>query len=132
MKDTYAILPDRVKAAVIDGIVLIAAMYGIAEILNLFEHVPNYVRIAVAVFIFLLYDPILTSRFGGTIGHSYSNINVKKDSDRAMNISFSAAVLRFILKAALGWLSLLTVTNSEKKKAIHDLVVGSVVLEAKK
>lgn len=131
MEENYAILPDRVKAAVIDGIILIAAMYATSEILNLFEKVPNYVRIVAAVFLFVLYDPIFTSQFGGTIGHSYSKINVKKDSDRTTNISLPAAVLRFILKASLGWLSLLTVTGNEKKKAIHDLAVNSVVLEEK-
>lgn len=132
MKENYAILPDRVKATVIDGIVLIAAMYATSEILDLFENVPTYVRIVAAIFIFILYDPILTSKYGGTIGHSYSKINVKKDSDRATNISFPAALLRFVLKASLGWLSLLTVTGNEKKKAIHDLAVNSVVLEMKK
>ncbi len=132
MKKKYAILPDRVKAAVIDGIVIIAAMYIISEILNLFENVPNFVRIIAAIILFILYDPFFTSKYGGTIGHSYSNISVKNDSDVSKNISFPIAILRFVLKASLGWLSLLTVTSNNKKKAIHDLAVNSVVLEDKK
>ena len=129
MKEKYAILPDRIKAAFIDGIILIAAMYATSEILSLFDNVPNLVRIVAAVILFLLYDPFFTSRYGGTIGHSYSRISVKKDTDSTKNISFPIALVRFVLKAFLGWLSLLTVTANKKKKAIHDFVANSVVLE---
>ncbi len=132
MEENYAILPDRIKAAIIDGIVLIAAIYAISEILNIFENVPGFIRIFAAIIVFLLYDPFFTSKYGGTIGHSYSKISVKKDSDTKKNISFSNALLRFILKASLGWLSLLTVTGNDRKKAIHDMAARSVVLEDKK
>ncbi|GAB5473945.1 MAG: hypothetical protein Mars2KO_20440 [Maribacter sp.] len=125
----YAQLPDRVKAAVIDSILLIAAVYLISEIFAQFETVPQFVRITAFVLIFICYDPIFTSVYGGTIGHSYAGISVKKDRNRNKNISFFAALLRFVFKASLGWISLLTVTGNEKKKAIHDLVAGSVVLE---
>ncbi|MGB5436560.1 MAG: RDD family protein [Maribacter sp.] len=128
MEEKYAILPDRVKAAVIDAIVHIAAMYGISEFLNVFEHVPDGVRIMAAILIFLLYDPFFTSFYGATIGHSYSNIRVKKDADTTKNISFPIAVVCFILKASLGWISLLTVTGTKKRKAIHDFVAKSVVV----
>tara|TARA_R110002073_G_scaffold139232_2_gene289236 strand:+ start:13510 stop:13911 length:402 start_codon:yes stop_codon:yes gene_type:complete len=132
MKEEYAILPERIKAAFIDAIILIAAMYAISEIFNLFTHVPNAVRMVAFVLVFIVYDPFFTSRFGGTIGHSYSNITVKKDTDSTQNISFPMALIRFILKACLGWLSLLTVTGNEKKKALHDFAANSVVLEVPK
>ncbi len=132
MQTNYALLPNRVKAAVIDAIVIVAAMYLTSEIFALFDQVPNYVRIIAAVLLSILYDPIFTSRFGGAIGHSYSNIAVKKENDTSKNISFLAALVRFILKATLGWLSLLTVTGNEKRQAIHDIAVKSVVLETGK
>ena len=131
MKNEYAILPDRIKAAVIDGILLIAAMYAASEILNLFENVPNYIRISIAAILFLLYDPFFTSQYGGTIGHSFSNITVRKDIDRENHIGFPAALLRFLLKISLGWISLLTVTGNIKKKAIHDFAVNSVIVYEK-
>ena len=40
MEKTYAILPYRIKAAVIDGVVMIAFMYGISELFGLFDQVP--------------------------------------------------------------------------------------------
>ena len=131
MKNEYAILPDRIKAAVIDGILLIAAMYAASEILNIFENVPNYIRISIAISLFILYDPFFTSQYGGTIGHSFSKITVRKDIDRENYIGFPSALLRFILKISLGWISLLTVTGNQKKKAIHDFVVNSVVVNEK-
>lgn len=131
MKNEYAILPDRIKAAVIDGILLIATMYAASEILNIFENVPNYIRISIAISLFILYDPFFTSQYGGTIGHSFSKITVRKDIDRENYIGFPSALLRFILKISLGWISLLTVTGNQKKKAIHDFVVNSVVVNEK-
>ena len=123
-----AILPDRVKAAVIDSIIIIVLMYGATEFLTLFDTVPTSIRALFFAVIFLLYDPLLTSFFGGTIGHSKAGIMVKKDSDARTNISLPAAILRFAVKFSLGWLSLLTVTGNEKRKALHDMLVGSVVL----
>ena len=131
MTKEYALLPDTIKAAVIDGILLIAAMYAVSEILSLFENVPNYVRISIAILLFLLYDPIFTSQFGGTIGHSYSKIMVQKDAVTEQNIGLAPALFRFLIKFSLGWVSLLTVTGNQKKKALHDLVVNSVVLREK-
>ena len=124
----YAVLPDRIKAAFIDGIIIIAAMYAISEIFNLIENVPNSIRI-IAMFIVVLYDPFFISKYGGTIGHSYSGISVKKENDTTKNISFPISLIRFILKFLLGWISLLTVTGNKKKKAIHDFIANSVVVE---
>ncbi len=81
---------------------------------------------------FILYDPFFTGQFGGTIVHSYSNITVRKDVDRERFISFPSALIRFVLKFSLGWVSLLTVTGNEKKKALHDFIAKSVVLNDQK
>ncbi len=129
METQYAILPYRVKAAFIDSLILVAMMYGASEIFSLFESIPNYIRIIVSVFIFILYDPILTSVYGGTIGHSYSGISVKRDNDIDKNLTFPIALIRFIFKVFFGTISLLTVTGNEKKKAIHDFIAKSVVIE---
>ena len=128
-EEKYATLPIRVKAAVIDGIILIALSYLISEIFSSFDTIPQYIRIISFVFIFILYDPLFTSIYGGTIGHSYSGIRVKRESDSSKNILFPFALLRFVVKFFLGWISLLTTSMNPKKKAIHDFVVGSIVLE---
>lgn len=129
MKKEYARLFDRVKAASIDAMILIAMMYAATEIFELFDIVPNFARALVAVFIFLLYDPLLTSFYGGTIGHSFSGIGVRKDNNSEKKISFPSAIIRFLFKICLGWISLLTITANDKKKALHDFIANSVVLE---
>ncbi|MFI0430890.1 RDD family protein [Mariniflexile sp. HMF6888] len=125
----YASVANRIKAAFIDSIIIIGAMYLNSEIFTLFGSIPNTVKIVVSVAIFLLYDPLFTAFNGGTIGHSLSKIGVRKDGEFDKYISFPNAFIRFILKATLGWISLLTITGNEKKKAIHDFAAKSVVIE---
>ena len=55
-------------------------------------------------------------------------IRVKKDNDQLKNISFPYAVIRFIIKISLGWISLLTIYGNEKGTAIHDYLAKSVVV----
>lgn len=120
----------RVKAMVIDGIVLLVFMVVASSFFSLFNEVPDVVRVSAFVFIFLLYDPLLTTFWGGTIGHRFAGIRVRKDWNEKSNIQFPQAVLRYIVKALIGWISLLTVGGNKKGKAIHDYVAGSVVIYA--
>ena len=122
---------DRVKAMVTDGIILVVFMVATSSVFSLFNDVHDIVRVSAFVFIFLLYDPLLTSFWGGTIGHRLIGIRVRKERDEQCNIQFPFAVLRYIVKATLGWISLLTIGGNNKGKAIHDYVAGSVVVYAK-
>ena len=131
MKTEYAPIFTRVKAMVIDSIAIIVLMYSASEIFNLFNNIPNYLRISVFVFIFFLYEPLLVSIYGATIGHFFNDILVKQENNQTKNISFLFALARFITKLLLGWISLLTINNSSKNKAIHDYVAQSVVLPYK-
>jgi len=130
-EDNYPGVFDRIKAIMTDGIVVVVYMFVAAYIFSLFESVPDNARIIAFVFIFLLYDPIFTSLFGGTIGHMMLGIRVKRESDEQKNILFHKAILRYLVKVLLGWVSLLTVSGNKKRKAIHDYLVGSVVVYAK-
>ena len=118
----------RVKAVVIDSVILILLMLGAVDLFDSFNNVPDFARIAAFVFIFLLYDPLFTSVFGGTIGHFLFGIRVKRANNPEKNILFPLAVARYLIKALLGWLSLITVTGNKKAKAIHDIAVKSVVI----
>lgn len=55
-------------------------------------------------------------------------LRVKNESNEEKNILFHKAILRYLVKSSLGWISLLTVSGNKKKKAIHDKVAGSVVI----
>lgn len=128
----YPSLLDRSKAATVDAIILIAAMYGLSELFQLFDHVPNAVRAFSWVFLFIIYEPLLVSLYGGTIGHNYFGLTVRRDSQSQRKLSYGVAVLRFAVKVLLGWLSFLVAIGNEKRKTIHDFMSNSVVLyEAK-
>lgn len=128
MDSIYATLQSRIKAAVIDGIILIVLMYSTTEILKYVDDVPSALRMYLFILFFVLYEPLMVSIFGFTAGHYYSDIKVKRANNLRKNIIFPLALLRFILKFFLGWISLLTVTGTEKKQAIHDKVANSVVI----
>ncbi len=130
-EENYPGIFERLKAIVTDGIILVVFMFVVAHIFSLYENVPDNARIIAFVFIFLLYDPIFTSLFGGTIGHMIIGIRVKRESNELRNILFPLAILRYVVKALLGWISMITIARNIKGKAIHDIVVGSVVVYVK-
>ena len=128
MKENYASLPDRVKAALFDSLLMILLIYLSSEILEMFDSVQTYVRVLIFAFIFIFYEPLFVSLFGGTIGHSRLNLSVKSLNDESKNLNFFQALIRYLFKVILGWLSLLTIGSTEKKTAIHDSIVQAVVL----
>lgn len=124
----YPGILERVKATITDSIVLVVLMLALTFIFSQFENVPDKVRIIGFIFIFGLYDPLFTSFFGGTIGHILMKIRVRRKGNQKKNILFPLAIIRYIIKVLLGWVSLLTVSSSDKSLAIHDMVIGSIVL----
>lgn len=124
----YPSLLKRTKAAFVDVIVIMLFMYGISDLFSMFEHVPGSIRMSSFIFIFFLYDPIFVSLFGGTLGHRFIGIRVKRENNELKNISFPAAFLRFLIKSTLGWFSFLTMSGNKKKKAVHDHAVNSVII----
>ncbi|MBK6339907.1 MAG: RDD family protein [Bacteroidetes bacterium] len=128
MQENYPGISERIKAMLTDSIVVVGFIYLASYVFSLFETIPDSVQIIAFVFIFFLYDPIFTSFFGGTIGHMLLGIRVKRESDEQKNIQFHLAIIRYFFKAFLGIISLVTVSGNEKKRAIHDHLIGSVVV----
>ena len=124
----YPGLPARIKALMADFVVLLILMTCVTYLFSNLQSVLDNGRIIAFIFIFFLYDPILTSVFGGTIGHHLIGLRVKREDESGKNILLHMAILRFIMKSLLGWISLLTVTGNDKKRAIHDFLAQSVVV----
>lgn len=53
---------------------------------------------------------------------------LKENRINKKNIQFHLAIIRYFFKAFLGIISLVTVSGNEKKRAIHDHLIGSVVV----
>jgi len=90
-------------------------------VLSSFKNVPDYVRMIVFAGI-LLYEPICTM-FGGTIGNDKIGIRVRRNSDHSKKINFFQAVVRFIFKFFLGWLSFITVFRARKAEQYMIMLV---------
>ena len=128
---SYPGVSDRVKSAVVDSVIILIFLFTATYTLSYFDNVSNTVRILIFSFIFVLYDPIFISLLGGTIGHMAMGIRVKRKMNPEKNILLPLAIIRFIVKLILGIVSLFTVSSDKQSLAIHDLVVGSIVLYKK-
>lgn len=118
---------SRVKATIIDSVIIIVLMLAATDVFSNLENVPDYAKIIVFVGIFVLYDPLMVSVFGATIGHRLNKLKVQ-GLDHGKKINLGLAIVRFLIKSSLGWVSLVTVNKNALRQAIHDTAVKSIVV----
>lgn len=121
----YAKIGPRMKAILIDAFVLMGA-FLVAALVG-----ANLAGAGAASFLvwfafWVLYDPLMVSRTGGTIGHHMQNLRVVSDRT-GRSPSLLVAFIRNVVKGLLGGVSLLTMAGSSRQKAIHDLIAGTTV-----
>lgn len=128
----YPLLAERFKAMLVDAFLILFAMVLVSLLFSVFENAPGFVRGAVFILLIFLYDPLFVSFGGGTIGHRAMGLKVKSHSDRNRNVFLPLAILRFIVRWFLGWISFVTMISDKEKRAIHDLLCNSIVLYREK
>ena len=72
----------------------------------------------------------MVSLTGASIGHHAKQIRIQ-NATTSKNLSIIRAVIRFIIKSLLGWLSISLIFTTQRHQALHDKVVGSVVVMKK-
>jgi len=117
----------RYFSTLIDVIVIVGFSLGVTTLFELLGEVPGYIRGIAFLFIFILYEPLLVS-FGCTVGQFVTNIRVRNFKDTSKKLKLHLAILRTIIKATLGWVSLITITFNKNRLAIHDYISNSIVL----
>lgn len=127
-KIAYPGITERVKAIMADTTIIIFIAIILSNFFEIGEGANDQTRLIALILLFGLYDPVLTSIFGGTLGHMAMGIRVKRIKNEQKNILFPLAIIRYLIKLSFGWLSLLSVSKSKKGRAIHDSIVGSVVI----
>ncbi|PIF33924.1 RDD family protein [Flavobacterium sp. 9] len=127
MKEKYPFILERVQSILIDSVLIIACMIIFSDVLSNFKNVPDWLRAVLLISIFL-YEPIMTT-FGGTIGNNIKGIRVRKNSDENESINIVQAIIRYFFKLLLGWLSFISIFSSTKKRAIHDILSGTVMIK---
>ena len=124
----YPSVPRRIKASIIDLCVLIGLFL---LILTVYKYVGTETPfIGVIVFlVFFLYEPILVSINGRTVGHKVFGYRVV-DSETIEKIHFLKAVARFVTKLVLGTFSLAWALFSKQQQSIHDIITKSIVISS--
>lgn len=127
MKEKYPFMLERIQSILIDSVIIVACMIIFSDVLSNFKDVPNWLRAVLLIALFL-YEPIMTT-FGGTIGNNIKGIRVRKNLDETQSINIFQAIIRYFFKLLLGWLSFITIFSSSKKRAIHDIISGTVMIK---
>jgi len=121
----YAKIWPRMKAILVDGFIVMGA-YLVAALVGANVAGSGAVAFLVWFAFWVLYDPLMVSRTGGTIGHHTQNLRVVSDRT-GRPPSLLVAFIRNVVKGFLGIVSLLTMAGSPRQKAIHDWVAGTTV-----
>ncbi|MFH6944940.1 RDD family protein [Flavobacterium sp. FlaQc-50] len=127
MNEKYPFLLERIQSILIDSVLIVACMIIFSDILSNFKNVPDWLRAVLLIALFL-YEPIATT-FGGTIGNNIKSIRVRKNSDNTKRINIFQALIRYFIKLLFGWLSFITIFSSSKKRALHDIFSGTVMVK---
>ncbi|HEX8016619.1 MAG TPA: RDD family protein [Flavobacterium sp.] len=127
MKEKYPFMLERIQSILIDSVLIIACMIIFSDMLSGFKNVPDWLRAVLLISLFL-YEPIATT-IGGTIGNNIKRIRVRKDSDDTKQINIFQALIRYFFKLLFGWLSFITIFSNSKKRAIHDILSGTVMIK---
>jgi uncharacterized RDD family membrane protein YckC len=123
----YPRLIRRIQAVLIDSVLVPIAVIGTLVLGDSFGVHDNYGKFVLAIVPIFVLEPGLVALTGGTVGHHVFKIRVAKIGGQG-NINVLAATLRFIVKLLLGWLSFIFVLTTRRRQAVHDLIVGSVVV----
>jgi cytochrome bd-type quinol oxidase subunit 2 len=128
MLQGYPKLIDRVQSTLIDTVFIVVLSLAFANILEKFDIVQVNVKIIIFAGIVIGYEPLCIT-FGTTLGNYIKGIRVRKNADPTKRINILQAFIRYPIKLLLGWVSFLTIGANAKRRAIHDIVSGSVMIK---
>jgi uncharacterized RDD family membrane protein YckC len=122
----YARFTRRLQGVFIDAIIFMVILAGslIVAVSFASDNVGRILGITV-VATWLLYEPVLVSLTGGTVGHYLCNLRVV--DDHGGNVSFPKALVRVLIKSLLGWYSFLAMAMTSRHQAVHDFLTKSTV-----
>lgn len=129
MENKYPTLLSRIQSITIDTLLLIAFMAIFTIMLDGYKNVPDSLRMWLFISL-IMYEPLCTT-FGATYGNYKLGIRVRKNSDESKRIHIFQALIRYFFKTIFGWLSFLGIFTNPKKRAFHDQISGSVMINTK-
>ena len=123
----YARFSRRLRGTLLDWIIALTAIFGAVLVAAMVRN--NNVSRALGTLVVIglvLYEPVLVSFTGGTLGHYFTNLRVV-DERTGGNVSFFKACIRLVIKGGLGWYSFIIMAATRRNQAVHDLVTRSTV-----
>ena len=112
----------------LDSMIILILEALAANFLDGFENAPDWLHEGLFFGIWLFYEPLLIA-FATTPGQLMKGIRVRKNDHSSQRIGFGIAFLRYLLKISLGWVSVFTMHRDPRKRGLHDLAAGSVVIK---
>lgn len=124
----YATFTRRARAVLIDSAVLTASLVAVFMLADLASNIPGSGRLAwLAMFcLAMLYEPVLVSRRGATIGHAANDLVIVAD-ETGRPPSFARALARYLGKFPLGVFGFVTMATTRRHQAVHDLLARTTV-----
>lgn len=130
----YASWGTRVGASLIDGILIIALV--VAAVLIGEATSTTNVLVAIAIGVWLLYEPICHAAWQRTLGKAAVGIRIAREVDEG-RVGFFRAICRQVVKLfwglipLLGLLNLLAPTWDKQRRTWHDAAAGTVVINGR-
>lgn len=123
----YGRFSARLRAFYIDVIVTLVAMAAALIVATVAESefVSRVVGFSFLVAL-VLFEPILVSTFGSSVGHYLNNLRVV-DNRTGGRVDFGKAVARTAIKFALGVYSFVSMMTTSRHQALHDWMTASTV-----
>lgn len=127
VRPKYARFSRRFRGIVLDWMVLMAIIFGALMLTSAVRN-DNFSRTLgiLVVATLLLYEPVLVSFTGSTLGHYFTNLRVV-DERSGGNVSFLKACARVAIKSVLGLYSFVILAATRRNQAVHDLLTKSTV-----
>jgi uncharacterized RDD family membrane protein YckC len=124
---SYARFSRRLRGMMLDWVITLIVIFGavLAAATVGSDSFSRTLGILVVIAL-LLYEPVLVSFTGGTVGHYLANLRVVDERDGG-KISFLKACARVVIKGLLGLYSFVILAATRRNQAIHDLLTRSTV-----
>ncbi len=123
----YPRLLRRVRAFLIDSVLLIVIFYLWMISLPALVEMPAALKILALIIPFIILEPGLVAFSGGTPGHHIMGLRIR-DASRDENIGMVRATARAVIRTLLGWLSFIFILVTHKHQALHDNFTSTVVV----
>jgi uncharacterized RDD family membrane protein YckC len=124
---SFPSITRRYLSSLVDGLFIFAMLILAGYLFQNNSELTKSVRISLVLLLFLVYEPFCTSKFC-TIGQKITGIRIR-DYNSKTKLPLYRAYFRIIVKIFLGFISLLTIMFSKDRRAIHDFIARSIVLE---